>query len=79
MHAPRQTEGHDDGRFDDYSDFMKQQKPPKKPPRCPTCEGILEFTGLPDVSGPVYFRLYRCENCGIVRLDVEAEEAVGWG
>jgi len=58
---------------------MKEKPPVQHPPHCPTCEGPIEFTGLPDVSGPVYFRLYRCEKCGVFRVDVEEELTVGWG
>ena len=58
---------------------MREEKPKREVPSCPHCEGHLEFTGLPDVSGPVYFRLYNCASCGVVRIDVEPEPAVGWG
>ena len=58
---------------------MNPKKAPTQAPKCPKCEGPLEFTGLPDVSGPVYFRLYKCESCGVVRVDVEPESSVGWG
>ena len=46
---------------------------------CPTCDAMMKFTGLPDVSGPVYFRIYKCANCGYIRQDVEAEDPQGWG
>ncbi|GEM_PF-3116780 len=38
---------------------------------CPTCEGQMRFTGLPDFSGPIYYRIYKCARCGFVRQDVE--------
>ena len=46
---------------------------------CPTCEEMMRFTGLPDVSGPIYFRIYSCQKCGYVRSEVEDESPVGWG
>ena len=61
-----------------YIVSMNAKKTPTQAP-CPKCEGPLEFTGLPDVSGPVYFRLYKCETCGVIRVDVEPESSVGWG
>ena len=62
-----------------YIQAVNAKKAPTQAPKCPKCEGPLEFTGLPDVSGPVYFRLYKCETCGVVRVDVEPESSVGWG
>lgn len=46
---------------------------------CPECGGELAFTGLPNVAGPVYFRIYHCETCGYVRIPVEGERPEGWG
>lgn len=46
---------------------------------CPKCSSRMQFTGLPDVSGPVYVRFYRCARCGIVRQEVNEEGVVGWG
>jgi hypothetical protein len=39
----------------------------------------MRFTGLPDVSGPIYYRIYKCPNCGFVREDVGDEDPDGWG
>ena len=46
---------------------------------CPTCDQMMRFTGLPDVSGPIYYRIYKCPKCGFVRHDVDEEDPVGWG
>jgi len=46
--------------------------------RCPTCGALMAFTGLPDISGPVHFRFYRCPSHGVVRVDFD-EDKRGWG
>jgi rubredoxin len=47
---------------------------------CPTCEAPMTFTGLPNLSGPIYVRIYRCPTCGYVRVPVDTEESPeGWG
>lgn len=38
----------------------------------------MVFTGLPDLSGPVHFRFYRCRTHGVIRIDVP-ERSEGWG
>ena len=50
-----------------------------RPKTCSKCGAELEFTGQPNLSGPVYFHIYRCENCGLVRLPVREESPEGWG
>lgn len=48
-------------------------------PPCPECQRPMAFTGLPDVSGPVYFRIWRCRPHGFVRVPVSGEQSDGWG
>lgn len=38
----------------------------------------MAFTGLPDISGPIHFRFYRCPEHGVVRIDFD-EGKEGWG
>ncbi len=64
--------------------FVSQRKPPPNGRElnwrpCPTCDGKMRFTGLPDVSGPIYYRIYKCSKCGYKREDVSAEASDGWG
>jgi DNA-directed RNA polymerase subunit RPC12/RpoP len=47
--------------------------------RCPDCGRRMVYTGLPDVSGPVRFRFYRCPEHGVVRVDARDDTADGWG
>ena len=66
---------------------MRDNSPPNRRPStrslntrpCTGCDAQMKFTGLPDVSGPVYYRIYKCQNCGFVRQDVDSEELEGWG
>jgi hypothetical protein len=37
------------------------------------------YTGLPDFSGPVYERVYKCPQHGYVRVGVDGEPLDGWG
>lgn len=46
---------------------------------CPRCGRAMRFTGLPDLAGPVYFRVYRCRDHGPVRVPVHGERPDGWG
>ena len=46
---------------------------------CPHCQATMVWTGLPDCSGPIYVRFYRCPNCGVVKVDVPPERMIGWG
>ncbi|MEM9192113.1 MAG: hypothetical protein AAGF12_23270 [Myxococcota bacterium] len=46
---------------------------------CPKCGRHMRFTGLPDVAGPVYERIYQCREHGYVRLKVTGETPEGWG
>ncbi|HJL42899.1 MAG TPA: hypothetical protein RMG48_16455 [Myxococcales bacterium LLY-WYZ-16_1] len=49
-------------------------------PPCPRCGGgPSAYTGLPDLAGPVRWKLFRCPDCGHVhRVEVD-EPAEGWG
>ncbi|MFT5353890.1 MAG: hypothetical protein ACI9KE_001090 [Polyangiales bacterium] len=52
----------------------------RTPPRpCPTCAEPMIYTGLPDFSGPVYERVYKCPQHGYVRVGVDGEPLDGWG
>ncbi len=39
----------------------------------------MRFTGLPDLAGPVYERIYRCPEHGYIRVAVGGEAPAGWG
>ena len=56
---------------------MDTPKAPTCP--CPTCQSEMTWTGLPDCSGPIYVRFYKCPKCGIVKVDVSEERTIGWG
>lgn len=46
---------------------------------CLKCSNTMVWTGLPDCSGPIYVRFYKCPECGIVKVDVPEEQTIGWG
>lgn len=57
-------------------------KPPTKQETtrpCPKCTSPMQWTGLPDCSGPIYVRFFRCPNCGVIKIDVRDEGPIGWG
>ena len=59
---------------------MDTPKAPKEHTRpCPTCQSEMTWTGLPDCSGPIYVRFYKCPKCGIVKVNVSEERTIGWG
>jgi len=37
-------------------------------PICPECGVEMEYTGLPDIAGPIAFRFYRCLKHGIFKV-----------
>jgi uncharacterized Zn finger protein len=63
--------------LDENRDYGPEEPEPERR-RCGTCGASMEFTGLPDISGPIRHRFFRCENCGVVRVDVD-EEPDGYG
>ncbi|MEM1022947.1 MAG: hypothetical protein AAGD10_10315 [Myxococcota bacterium] len=64
-------------RLDEPEDPRPEDPEPGRR-RCTICGASMEFTGLPDISGPIRHRFYRCENCGLVRVDVD-EDGDGYG
>ena len=61
---------------------------PKRPPPtgipdetlpCDQCGLIMVWTGQPSFSGPVRFRFFRCQTCGVRKIPVRREPADGWG
>ena len=50
---------------------------------CKSCDGMMRYTGLPDLAGPTQFRIYKCKNCGFIKEYLEDEEKGkfndGWG
>ena len=51
--------------------------------QCKSCDGMMRYTGLPDLAGPTQFRIYKCKNCGFIKEYLEDEEKGkfndGWG
>ena len=37
-------------------------------PICPECKKEMEYTGYPDIAGPIRFRFYRCLEHGIFKV-----------
>ena len=37
-------------------------------PICPECQKEMDYTGLPDIAGPILFRFYRCRQHGIFKV-----------
>ena len=35
---------------------------------CPECQKEMEYTGYPDIAGPIRFRFYRCLEHGIFKV-----------
>ena len=45
---------------------------------CPKCKENMTWTGLPDCSGPIYVRFYKCPKCGIVKgICLKSERLAG--
>lgn len=53
--------------------------PPDEGRPCDGCGGVMFYTGLPNFSGPVQYRFFRCRTCGVRRVDVDEEPVEGWG
>ena len=65
------------GRYDRPVNAPRRQGPTAR--KCPTCGSWMEWTGQPNLAGPIYVRFFRCPKCGIVRVDVPREGGDGWG
>lgn len=35
---------------------------------CPECGKNMEYTGLPDLAGPVKFQFFRCPEHGLIKI-----------
>ena len=42
--------------------------------KCPECEKEMQYTGLPDIAGPIQFRFYRCLEHGIFKVYEDSSE-----
>ena len=54
--------------MDSASTWEMENKP------CKSCDGMMRYTGLPDLAGPTQFRIYKCKNCGFIKEYLEDEE-----
>lgn len=61
----------------EHPEFRLPAQPPDVP--CPRCGRDMRFTGLPDFSGPVYERIWKCPDHGYLPLSVDGEPLDGWG
>ena len=42
--------------------------------KCPVCGEEMEYTGQPDLAGPIQFRFYRCLEHGVFKVWEEEKE-----
>ena len=56
-----------------------RSQPPDETRPCDACGQAMTWTGLPNFSGPVRFRFFRCPKCGIRKIPVDPELVDGWG